>query len=98
MNPDPLYMTLKNMTQSAHGDRPYAGNLAGAEYVHSKADWPSCPVADECEEDTHEIMHELRNRAREAVKEYIQRDGSGYRSGDKAHLIEIRVVDVIEKP
>jgi hypothetical protein len=98
MNPDPLYMTLKNMTQSPHSDRPYAGNLAGAEYVHSKADWPSVTIADE---DAGEVGPEelmgLRNQARMAVEEYIQRPDSGYRLGDKAHLIEIRVVDVIER-
>jgi hypothetical protein len=94
MNPDPLYMTLKNMTQSAHGDRPYAGNLAGAEYVHSKADWPSLRIGDF---DEGPGLTALRAHACDAVRDYIQRPDSGYNPGDKAHLIEIRVVDVIER-
>lgn len=31
MNPDPLYMLMKNMTQRAHGPRPYDGILGASQ-------------------------------------------------------------------
>ena len=31
MNPNPLYMLMKNMTQRAHGPRPYDGILGAAQ-------------------------------------------------------------------
>jgi hypothetical protein len=95
MTPDPLYMTLRNMRQSAHGDRAFAGNLGGHEFVVSKVgvqgyeDYPSVYINADDEDDA---LHELRKRALEDAQKYADDPQSGCQIGDHLTLIEIRVV------
>lgn len=99
MTPDPLYMTLKNMRQGQHGDRPYAGNLAGHEFVVSKVgvtgyeDYPSIPMT---LDGTHDALTQARRRALKDAKAYVNR-AAEYVEGDEATLIEIRIVGKLRK-
>lgn len=76
MNPNPLYMLMKNMTQRAHGPRPYDGILSAAQekVVAYEGDGEGT----------------LEAAITEATQWMLE--SGTYGDGDKGVLIEIRVV------
>lgn len=76
MNPDPLYMGMKNMSQRQHGPRPYDGILGASQekVVAYEGDDAGTPDA-----------------AIQQFTDWIRESGS-YAEGDEGTLIEIRVI------
>lgn len=66
INPNPMLMILGNMGQSAHANRPYAGNLHGS--------------------------YEFVPESREHALEWMRKN----RPNDKATLIEIRCIEILD--
>ena len=67
MNPDPLYMLMRNMTQRAHGPQPYDGILGATQEKVVAYEGDGMGTADAALEQAHDWVVENYNAADEGT-------------------------------